>query len=221
MNRLSSFILILLATFSPLHGWKGTEANGEQPTFFGTLTSQEGNVFTVTNVTVGRSASSRDKIMLYEMPKSLKASAKGNIISVNPSEDLTTAQLELLKIKKIEVPHPQVTWKWKNPESKRATTVAKEYIEVIITWASGSKVHYLLELGPEDTRRPIKIYSDVVDKPIKGTRQDGTLFCPGLNKADLRKKGAPFPSIKTLELEEPCFKVPTDNVGTMKKPTTK
>jgi hypothetical protein len=220
MYRLRSFIFVLLAIASPAHAWKGTEANGERPIFFGTLTSQEGNVFTVTNVTVGRSASARDKVMLYEMPKSLKESTD-NKIAKNPDEDLTTAQFELLKIKKIEVPHPSVLWKWYDPESKRATPMAQEYIEVVITWRSGSKIHYLLKLGSEDTKRPIKIYSDVVDKPIKGIRQDGTLFCPGLNKEDLRKKGAPFPSVKTVDLEEPCFKVPTEHVGTMKKQPTK
>ncbi len=210
MNRIISCMFVTLALSSTAHAWKSTEAQGERPIFFGVLTSQEGNVFTVTNISVGRSASSRDKIMLYEMPKDMKASAKGNVIPVNPDEDLTTAQLELLKIKKFEVPHPHSLWTWKNPDSKRAVSIPREYIEVVITWRSGSAVHYLLELGPEDTRRPVKIYCDVVDKPIQGIRQDGTLFCPGLKKADLRRKGAPFPSIKTLVLDEPCFKVPTE-----------
>ncbi|EKD48463.1 MAG: hypothetical protein ACD_64C00301G0001 [uncultured bacterium] len=217
MNRFNSFVFILLVSVSSLHGWKGTETTGERPTFFGTLTSQEGNVFNVTNVTVGHSASSPEKVILYEMPKSLKESANGNMLTVNPDENLTTAQLELLKIRAIEVPYPNVMWKWKNPESTRATAMAKEYIEVIITWASGSKVHYLLELGLEDTKRPLKIFCDVVDKPLQGKAQDGTLFCPGINKTDLHKKGAPFPSIKILKLEEPCFKVPTDSMQTNKK----
>ena len=153
MYRLHSFIFILLIIASPAHAWKGTEANGEQPIFFGTLTSQEGNVFTVTNIAIGRSASTKDKVMLYEMPRSLKESVDYTI-SKNPDEDLTTALLELSKIKKITVPHPNVLWKWYDPESKRATPVAQEYIEVVITWRSGSTIHYLLKLGQADTKRP-------------------------------------------------------------------
>lgn len=217
MNRIISCMFITLALTPTAHAWKSTEAQGERPIFFGVLTSQEGNVFSVTNISVGRSASTRDKIILYEMPKDMKASAKGNVIPVNPDEDLTTAQLELLKIKKIVVPHPRTLWTWKDPDSKRSVSIPREYIEVVITWRSGSAVHYLLELGPEDTRRPVKIYCDVVDKPIQGIRQDGTLFCPGLKKVDLRRKGAPFPSVKTLVLDEPCFKVPTENGNTNKK----
>ncbi len=210
MNRIISCMFVTLALTQTAHAWKSTETQGERPIFFGVLTSQEGNIFSVTNISVGRSASAQIKIMLYEMPKTMKASAKGNIIPVNPDEDLTTAQLELLKIKKFEVPHPRTLWTWKDPDSKRAVSIPREYIEVIITWRTGSAVHYLLELGPENTKRPVKIYCDVVDKPIQGIRQDGTLFCPGLKKVDLRRKGAPFPSVKTLVLDEPCFKVPTE-----------
>ena len=93
---------LALALSSPLSAWKDTQANGDQPIFMGVLTSQEDNVFNVANISVGRSRDSREKIMLYEMPKNLKQNAQGNMIQVNPSEDLTTAQLELLKIKKIE-----------------------------------------------------------------------------------------------------------------------
>ncbi len=218
MKRLIATAVVTLSIIPGAHALKSPDANGDHPIFVGVLTSQEGNVFNVTNVTVGRSASAHDKVTLYEMPKDLKSSSKGNMISVNPYETLTTAQLELIKIKKITVPNPQTTWKWKNPEDTRASSMAKEFIEVVITWKSGSAVHYLLELGPENTRRPIKIYSEVIDKPIKGTRQDGTLFCANINKDDLRKKGAPFQSVKSLVLDEPCFKVPADNVGIIKQP---
>ncbi len=216
MNRLASLSISLLLSCS-LHAWKGTEATGDLPIFAGVLTSQEGNVFNVTNISIGRSRDSREKIMLYEMPANLKETSKGNFISVNPTEDLTTVQLELLKIKKIAIPHPHVLWKWKDKDSKRAVSIAREYIELVVTWTTGSSVHYLLKLGPEDTQRPVKIFCDVIDKPLAGVRQDGTLFCPGLKKNDLRKKGAPFPSIKLLVFDEPCFKVPTENGGAIKQ----
>lgn len=210
-------ILLLVTLFSGhAYGWKGTEAKGNQPIFMGVLQSREGNTFNVTNVKIGRSPEGRDRVLLYEMPKKLKQKTSGYELNINPEEELTTAQLELAKIKKIVVPHPNVLWKWKDKDSKRAASMAREYIEVAITWRSGSTINYLIELGPEDTRRPVKIYSDVIDKPLSGIRQDGTLFCPGITKSELRKKGAPFPSVQSLSLDEPCFKVPTENGGTVK-----
>lgn len=217
MFRLRISCLVLLMLAHSAHAWKGTEAQGERPIFFGTLTSQEGNQFTITNATIGRSASAHDKVLLYEMPTSLKESTH-HTITKNPDDDLTTVQLELLKIKKIEVPHPSVLWKWNDPESKRAKPIPYEYIEVIVTWRSGSRIHYLLKLGQADTKRPIKLYCDVVDKPIKSVDQNGTHFCPGIEQEDLRQKGAPFPSIKAVEFQEPCYKVPTNTVGTLKNP---
>ncbi len=216
MNRITTLSIALLLSCS-LAAWKGTEPIGEQPIFMGVLSSQEGNVFNVTNISIGRSRDTHEKIILYEMPKNLKEKSKNNFLSMNPNEDLTTAQLEIIKTKKIEVPNPHTLWLWKEKDSKRSVTIAREYIEVIVTWKSGGAVHYLLELGPEDSRRPVKIFCDVIDKPVTGIRQDGTLFCPGLTKNDLHKKGAPFPSVKSLVLEEPCFKVPTENGGTVKQ----
>ncbi len=209
MNRLVVFLLMSLGATS-LHGWKSTEVKGEQPIFFGTLTTQESNTFYATNISIGRSRTAHDKIVLYEKPKNLAPTAKGNVITVNPAEDLTTAALELQKISKIEVPEAHTIWTWTNTETKRPVKMTYEYIELIITWRSGSSIHYLLELGTEGTRRPVKIFCDVIDEKMAGFRQDGTLFCPGIKKTELRKKGAPFQSIKELALDEPCFKVPEE-----------
>ena len=212
IKKTSGLALSLL--IMPLLAWKGPEPTGEQPVFFGTLKSTEGNLFNVTNVSVGRSANGREKIRLYEKPKNLKAAQKR--LSVNPYEELTTALLELTKIKKIMVPQPHTMWTWTNPESKRKTPLVKEFIEIVVTWRSGSSVHYLLELGEENTKRPVKLFCDVIDKSMQARQQDGTLFCLGIKKEDLRRKGAPFPSIDVLELEEPCYKVPTENGGSVK-----
>ncbi len=211
MKHITYLLLLGSLSLSSLHAWKSPEAKGERPIIFGKIKSREGNIFYITDVSVGRSRTAQDKITLYEKPTNLISSEKGNIIPVNPSESLTTAVLELTKVKSISVPKPQTTWKWSNEKSDRAVKVVYEFIEIVVTWRSGSTVHYLLELGPENTRRPVKIFCDVIDKPLKGFRQNGTLFCPGLKKTDLRKKGAPFQSIKKLELDEPCFKVPTEN----------
>lgn len=209
--------LFLLTTITPcLFGWKSGETKGEQPIFFGTLTTQEGNTFYVTNISIGRSRSAIDKIVLYEKPKNLAPTEKGNVITVNPAESLTTTTLELLKISKITVPYPSTLWTWTNEQANRPIKMTYEYIELQVNWRSGSTSNYLLELGPVDTKTPVKIFCDVIDKQVTGIRQNGTLFCPGITKTDLRKKGAPFQAIKELMVNEPCYKIP-DNTGKMAK----
>ncbi len=208
MKRLIICSLIIACSF--IVAWKGDEPKGEQPIFMGILESQEGNTFNVTNISIGFSRGAHTKISLYEMPKNISSKTSGDILTINPMEDLTTAQLELQKIKEITVPHPHRIYKWLNSNEKLNTSLTKEFIQVGITWRSGSTVEYLLELGLEKTTKPLKIFCDAIDKPLTGIRQDGTLFCPGLEKKDLRKKGAPFPSIKSLKLDEPCFKIPTE-----------
>jgi hypothetical protein len=198
----------LIVSATELAAWKSTEVKGEQPVFFGTLTTQEGNSFNVTNVTIGHTYDTHEKVLLYEKPKSLAPSANGTIITVNPSEDLTTTTLELQKIQSLRVPEPHTIWIWTNSESKRPVKTTYEFIEVIVQWRSGSTTHYLLELGAQDSKNPIKIFCDVIDKKMTGIRQEGTLFCPGITKTELHKKGAPFPAIKELLLEEPCYKIP-------------
>lgn len=203
--------LLLLLAITTAHGayaMKSPEAKGEQPTFFGLLTTQENNRFYVTNISIGRSRDSEDKILLYEKPKNLAPTSQGNILPGNPMKDLTTAVLELQKIESISVPEPHTLWKWTNDSTDRVVKLTREFIELAVTWRSGSTIRYLLELGPENSRRPVKIFCDVVDKELTGLRQGDKLFCPGIKKADLRKKGAPFQSVKILTLDEPCYKIP-------------
>jgi len=204
---------LLSISLTNLYGWKSAETKGTDPIFFGTLSTQEGNTFYVTNVSIGTSREGIDKVVLYEKPKNL-AGKEGNALPINPHEDLTTTTLELMKVSKITVPEPHTLWTWTNSESKRAVKLTYEFIELVVTWRSGSSSSYLLELGPIDTKNPVKIFCDVIDKQMTGVRQDGTLFCSGVKKTDLRKKGAPFQAIKELVLEEPCYKVP-QSTGTL------
>ncbi len=214
MKHYLLFFLISMTISSSMYGWKSAETKGEQPIFFGTLTTQEGNTFYVTHISIGRSRNGSDKIVLYEKPKNLTSSEKGNNITVNPAEDLTTTTLELQKISKIAVPAPHTLWTWTNEQTKRPIKMTYEYIELTVSWRSGSTSSYLLELGPLDTKTPIKIFCDVIDKQMTGVRQNGTLFCPGITQTDLRKKGAPFQAIKELIVNEPCYQVP-NNSGKM------
>ena len=140
MKRLAYHLLLATSlSIFPLYAWKSGETKGERPIFLGTLTTQEGNIFNVTNINIGRSRDSHEKIVLYEKPQNLKPSTKGYIIPVNPAADLTTAILELQKVKKITVPESQIIWKWTNQESKRTVKLAYEYIEVIVTLSPGTR----------------------------------------------------------------------------------
>lgn len=214
--------LLLLLSASLAHEafpMKSPETKGEQPIFFGLLTTQEDNRYYVTNISIGQSQDSDEKVLLYEKPKDLAPSQQGNIIKDNPSKDLTSTELELQKIKSIAVPEPNTVWKWTNQEANRSVKLTYEYLEITVEWRSGSSINYLIELGPENTRRPVKLFCDVVDKELDGTiRQADKLFCPGIKKADLRKKGAPFQSIKILTLDEPCYKMPEPANGTKTAP---
>lgn len=213
---ISSFLVLSVVSFLPMYAWKSTETKGDQPVFLGTLITQEGNSFDVTNISIGRSRSDQEKILLYEKPQQLTPSEKGNIIPVNPHVDLTTATLELQKISKITVPEPQTIWKWTKDDSKRPAKMSYEYIEIMVTWRSGSTVRYLLELGAENTQRPLKIFCDVIDQKMEGIKQEGVVLCQKIHKIDLRKKGAPFTSIQSLTLDEPCYRIPEENGDGMK-----
>ena len=211
-----SLIAITAFSISSICAWGSDEVKGERPVFLGTLETQEGNTYNVTNIHFGKDRNSHDKIILYEKPQNLAPGPKGNFITVNPSVDLTTATLELQKIQSISIPDAQTLWKWTNADSKRSVKMAYEYIEVVVTWKSGSAIHYLLELGPENTRKPLKIFCDVVDQKPEEMKQQGIVLCQTIQKVDLRKKGAPLPSVRSLVLDEPCYRIPKENGGGMK-----
>ena len=210
MNRIPLLLVILFVITTNSLAWKSNGTQGESAIIFGTLITQEGNTHHVTNVNIGKSRNDQSKIVLYEKPKHAMIKKQGPIIPVNPSEGLTTTVLELSKVRKIVVPEPTIIWNWTNLESKRSIKPTYEYIELIITWQDGSKIPYLIELGQKDNRSMVKVFCDVIDKKMTGIKQNGIVMCPKTTKDELRKKGAPFPSIKELILEEPCYKVPTD-----------
>ena len=222
--------LILLIALYMLHpcisyGWGGDDATGEKPNFFGKLTSQEGNTFNVTNITIGRSKAGGRVITMYEMPQVPGSTAGKDRIKIpgNPHHDLTTTELDLIKVKKIGVPNPRTSWIWEKPQAEsRAPSIRFEFIELSVTWKNNQTTSYLLELGTENTTKPIKIFCDTTgDKPISFAPGDSKpMFCEGVQSTELRKTGAPFPSIKELIIEGYCYEAPANgnNVGRLKQP---
>lgn len=215
MNK-QLLLVMMLCTNMLLVAWSGSDASGNQPVFFGKLTSHEGRTFNVTNIMIGRSESTGRSVRVYEMPRT-PASAAGKdvmMIPVNPHHDLTTTELDLLKVKKIAVPHPQTSWIWEKPATDARTPVMRyEFIELEVTWHGSQPSNYLLELGTEHTTKPVKIFCDSTNVPVSSLMPGNTqpAFCVGIKQSELRKKGAPFPSIKELIIEGHCYEAPRAN----------
>ena len=218
-NRWS--LLAVLFSSAILLGWSGGEPVGEKPVFFGTLTSHEGHTFNVTNITIGRSRDGGRSVRVYEMPKKKSNGQDRVVIAGNPYQDLTTTELDLLKVNKIVVPKPNVMWIWEKTSSdKRTPAVSYSFIELIVTWKDNQTIHYLLELGTENTTKPLKLFCDSTDdRPIAQiSDQNKTVFCSGVRATELREKGAPFPAIKELSIEGHCYEPPkNDSAGELKQ----
>ena len=214
MNRLSLFLLCLAP--HTLNAWSGMEPTGAKPIFYGSLTSREGTHFTVSNIVIGTSKESNETIRLYEKPKELDQ--LGHTILINPYQQLTTTQLDLTKIQSITVPAPDVTWKWIKESSKRSSPPIYEFIELQITWKESGTINYLLELGLQTTNRPVKVFCNVTPITMPTEKQEGTLFCKGLPRDDVRQKGAPFTAIKELVIDNYCYKL-SDNKKDKNKPS--
>ncbi len=196
---------ILVSSLS-VFAWGSKEPDGEAPTFYGTLASREGNVFSVTNIMVGTNPQNSEKIKLYEVP--VQKDPQEKTLLINPFQKLTTTDLDLTKVSKISVPEPDIIWQWTNLESQRTHPSVFEFIQVDISWKQGGTVSYMIELGIKNTTHPVKVFCNVINRPMPTQEQNRTLFCQGINKEDLREKGAPFPSIKELVIENYCYKMP-------------
>lgn len=219
MNK-QVLVIIILCQMLVIKPWSGTEATGEKPVFFGKLTSQEGNTFNVTNISIGRSRAAGRAVRLYELPRISESMQGKDTIKIpgNPHHDLTTTEFDLLKVKKVVVPSPQTSWIWEKPSREdRAPSTRYEFIQLDVTWKGDQTGSYLLELGAEHTTNPIKIFCDSTGNAmISAPALDGgPMFCTGVNQAELRKKGAPFPSIKELVVEGYCYEAPANGSGTV------
>ncbi len=204
------YSVLLLCFSSSLIGLGGPETQGEKPSFFGKLTSQFTPQFPVTNIVIGHSRSAPLEPALYEMPPRPEKTNDTYTLTVNPYKELTTTKLQLINVSKIEVPEPQTVWRWTTPSNK----ITYEFIELIVTWNDNQKMHYLLELGTEKTNSPVKIFVETTEK-LDMSKTDN-MFCPGINKANLRKEGAPLPSVKELVITGHCYQKP-DNASTINR----
>lgn len=164
---------------------------------------------TIMNIGIGREKSSVkvDQIPVYEKPTN--AIAQNNEIKLEqaPETSLTISYLDLSKIKKIEVPSPDIIWTFQ-PSDKSPIV---EFIELRVTERK-KKLSFLLELGRKGTSRPTKLFCDAVDtnaSPLKQKQagdDDTPQVCSIIDKKDLREQGVPFQAIKELVIEGYCQK---------------
>ncbi len=215
-------LVIMGITLGTLHGWSGTETKGDHAIFHGTLMSHENpkKVLNVTNIGIGKNRESTQVVKLYEMPQKPADTSKLKIIiPVNPYKELTTTDLDLMKIASIEVPETK-PWIWNRPadDKRSAPVIAYEFREIVVTWKDSSKMHYLIELGTENTTTPLKVFCDIInEQAANAQKQDEAEFCTGIKKIDLKKNGAPFPAIKKLSVDGYCYEKPQDASAITKK----
>lgn len=118
----------------------------------GTLVTYNGETYQVENISLNRQIK---QIKCFSLPgeklfsiSSEKPSQR--LISKEPSKYLDTTNIDLVEVKKIETPYPDITWIYQEEPGKGRKL---EFIQVDITLTDDSKSSYLLESH-------IKLYCD-------------------------------------------------------------
>lgn len=151
--------------------------------FYGTLSTQQGNVIDVENITIdGRYR----QIPMFERPtvgknaetkSKRKNAAKEIALDVDPSNDLVTTYIDLNETSEITVPHPDEVWVYQREDSRRKV----RYIELAVMSKDEprTKRHYLIEYRAK-------------------------IYCHGISKSGPEEKKVPMPAVKTLIIEGFC-----------------
>lgn len=146
MNKTKYLLLSLLAP-SLIYCLSGETSNDnarikQKVNFYGTITTQNGSTMHVDNIAIG---GTYKQIKMYLMPKD---TTKGYNLSENPV-NCGNQYIDLAETKKIEVPSPDIVWKFESKKSGKAL----EYIEIIVyPSANGSDAkHYLVEIKRQIT----------------------------------------------------------------------
>lgn len=146
----------------------------DKTSFFGKVTTRQGNVLNLTNIKVGRDRhyAINKQIPVYEKPtnpaKPTTLSGSSNqeiVMTADPETQLFRKFIDLNEIKKVSIPEPEIIWTFK----KEKQYAKLEYIEVIID-RPDSEEHYLID-------RRMKLYGDAVQDikdaagPVKGPEE--------------------------------------------------
>lgn len=190
-----SVLVVLLAN------WATPEA--QKVSFFGVVTTRQGNVVKLTNMRIGRDKGSAlvKHIAVYELPKEHAQPTQVNgtdlkeiALSVDPETGLYKKLIDLNEIQDVSIPNPDIIWTYQKDKQYRKL----EYIEVTIG-KPGAEEHYLID-------RKIKLFGDAIqDKPEDQAKEKTN------GKKQFPEKGPeesefPLPAIQKVHLEGYYFK---------------
>jgi hypothetical protein len=78
----------------------------------------------------------------------------------------------------------------------------------VIVLKNGDSKSYLLELGREDSRNPMKVFCSSIHEPKTASpemvQKEAPLFCKGIRTNELEEKGVPFAALKELKIDGYC-----------------
>jgi hypothetical protein len=145
-----TYALALLSTLFLINGdWGNKDVSEEkgrwqrQPiNVAGQLTTHNGDSYTVDNISLNRQIK---QIKLFALPSAKLFSVSNDkpsirIMSKEPAKYLDTTNIDLVEIKKLEVPFPDITWIYEEEPNKGRKI---EFTQLDITLADGSKSSYL------------------------------------------------------------------------------
>lgn len=150
MTTRHTYTLALLSALFLINGdWGSKDASEEkgrwqrQPVnITGQLTTHNGDSYAVDNISLNRQIK---QIKLFALPSGKLFSVSTDkpsirIITKEPSKYLDTTNIDLVEIKKLEVPFPDITWTYEETPGKGRKL---EFTQVDITLAGGAKNSYL------------------------------------------------------------------------------
>jgi hypothetical protein len=207
---MKKYVVLSIAMHAVLiSAWSGEDKKNDQLLdFYGVLVSRQDHTEKVNNIRIGhdRDSAKTHKISMYEKPNGeQQMGVKGEIIlQTNPKTDLIESFIDLSEVSSISVPNPKVVWHHKSTKS----SFNVEFIELVIVLKNGDSKSYLLELGREDSRNPMKVFCSSIHEPKTASpemvQKEAPLFCKGIRTNELEEKGVPFAALKELKIDGYC-----------------
>jgi hypothetical protein len=154
-------IISALLHINPTYCWGSSKSNiagdnKQDVNFYGKLITQQGQEYNVNNISI---ESKYKQIVMYDKPIKHADPVMNNDsklseikLDVNPTTDLSDAQIDLSEVSEINVPSPNVIWTYQKKERQQKL----EFTEVNVITKSNTKRSYLLE-------RKTRIYCDEID----------------------------------------------------------
>jgi hypothetical protein len=195
-----------------LANWATPEA--QKTSFFGVVTTQQGNIVKLTKIRIGKDAASAHvkHISVYELPKDHTQPApitgtelKEIVLTIDPETGLYKKLIDLNEIKDVSIPNPDIVWTFQKEKQYRKL----EYIEIVIG-KPGASDRYLID-------RKTKLFGDAIqDKPEVSSKEKSSDPGKAFPEKGPQETEFPLPAIKNVHVEGYYFKQETG--GEIKMP---